>query len=293
MAGDTAIGKRAKISQAQQYLLFAVLGTSMLLGVAIALIMHFTDKISFNANVIAEEDQSIKNYSDFIKGVGICQKPSGDVYTDEELNKCNPNLINTSSIPGTLRANILEGMTANAALNSVPKEDSTGTCINPDTGKDYTYKEMNNLYKDADTNEERIAASNLIKECSALRVIPDALPSSKNEEALLSSLNKIFDLSGWDFESLSPSQTSEKSSFGTNLKTLSVSLSVEANTATTVTVLDNIERSIREFNVQRASISWGRGDTLVLQAQATAFYMEPTKITDSTTTIKPGGTSTK
>jgi len=181
-------------------------------------------------------------------------------------------------------------MAANMALNSVPKE-STFECLNNDTGRNYTYAEMNKLYNDAKTTSELVYASNLIQSCSALRVIPDALPAYQNEEALLSSLNKRFLISGWVPDSLSPSGSSGKSEFGENLYEISVRLSVESNTATTVTFLDNIERSIREFNITRATIEWGSNDTLILNAQATAYYTTPTTIEEASKTIESAGAS--
>ena len=41
-----SLGKRAKISQAQQYMILAVLGASMVLGAAIALNYHFFKEIT-------------------------------------------------------------------------------------------------------------------------------------------------------------------------------------------------------------------------------------------------------
>lgn len=288
MAKEVAIAKRAKISQAQQYVLLAVVGASLFLGAAIAIILYFIQLISFNANVMAEEDSAIKAYSSAISSIGVCRRPSGDVYTAEELDKCNPNNIDVSAVQGSLRSEILEQMAANEALNSVPKEDDSA-CLNPSTGKNYTYSEMTELYNDASTNEQLAAASSLIRSCSALRIIPDALPASKNEEALLSSLNKIFIISGWEPESLSPSGETNNSSSDSNLKTFSVRLSVEADVATTVNVLDNIERSIREFNIGRASIEWGSDNTLILQAQATTYYTETSKLVETSKTINFGG----
>ena len=49
MAKEVAISKRIKISEAQQYMLLAVLGASVVLGVAISLTAHFIQQISFNA----------------------------------------------------------------------------------------------------------------------------------------------------------------------------------------------------------------------------------------------------
>lgn len=285
MAKEIAIGKRAKISEAQQYMLLSVLGASVVLGVAASLITHFVQQISFNAQVISAEDASIVSYSDVIKTTGICESPKGNVYSDEELKKCNPDSIDVSKIPGTLRANILENLAASEALNSVPKE-ATSNCIDPDTGKNYTYERLNEIYNRASGSAELTAASQLIKSCSALRIIPDALPAFKNEEALLASLNKLFNDSNWQPESLSPSGSSSASESIPGLNAISVDLSIEADTSITMTVLNNIERSIREFNIERATIEWGGDNMLNLHAQATAYYMDESTITETEQTIK-------
>ena len=284
MAKEVAIEKRAKISQAQQYMLLAVLGAAIFLGAAVSLILHFISQISFNMQVIAEEEKAIVAYSNAIRDIGVCKKPKGSIYTDDELKKCNPDSIDVSLVPGTLRANIMENMAANAALNSVPKEDSS--CTNPYTGKKYSYDELNKMYTDAETDDDLIAASELIQKCSALRIIPDALPGVKNEEALLSSLNKIFILTDIEPEMLTPTGSTSVSSIGKNLQTISIQLSVESSTENTVKFLENVERSIREFNIDHATIEWGSDNTLVLQAQAEAFYMLPSELTETKQTVK-------
>ncbi len=285
MAKEVAIEKRAKISQAQQYMLLAVLGAAIFLGVAVSLIFHFIGQISFNVRVIAEEEKAIVAYSNAIRDIGVCKKPSGTIYSEEELKRCNPDTIDVSVIPGTLRANIMENLAANTALNAVPKE-STSTCINPYTGKKYSYDELNEIYNTAETDDDLVAASELIQSCSALRIIPDALPSIKNEEALLSSLNKIFLITGIEPEMLTPTGSTGTSSIGTNLQSISVRLSVESHTATTVNFLENVERSIREFNIDRATIEWASNDKLILQAQAEAFYMQPSELAETKQTVK-------
>ena len=286
MAKEIAIGKRAKISEAQEYMILAVLGASCFLGVALALVLHFIDQISFNTRVIMSQEQTIVAYSDVIKNTGICRSPSGSIYSDDELNRCDPEAIDTSEIPGTLRSNILEDVAANNALNSVPKEATSG-CINQKTQKNYTYKELNDIYSEAYSAEEKTAASRLIKTCSALRIIPDALPAFKNEEALLASLNNIFIVSGLEPESLSPTGESVASESGTGLFVMSVGLMLETDSLSTITMLKNIERSIREFDIQTATIEWGGDDLLTLHAQATAYYMKKSAIEETTVVINP------
>lgn len=284
------VGKRAKISRAQQYMLLSVLGASVMLGVTIALLVHFSQQISFNKKIIMAEDSAIASYTSTIKTTGLCLPPKGDTYTTEEITKCNPSGIEISQIPNTLRSNILQNLATNSDLNSVPKE-ANSACYNQATEKNYTDQELDKIYDEAAAtgNADQVnAATELIKSCSALRVIPDALPAFKNEEALLASLNKLFIDSGWQPESLSPGGTSNNNNLRNGLKALSVNLSIEADTATTMGVLHNIERSIREFNIDRATIEWSGTNTLTLQANATAYYMEGSKIVESQKTIKPG-----
>lgn len=286
MPKEIAIGKRAKISEAQQYMLFAVFGASVFLGVAVSLVSHFIKQISFNTEVIMAEDQAIDAYSEVIKSIGVCKKSRAKAYSNEELKACEPDSIEISEIPDTLRANILERLAANEALSSVPK-DATSSCINPETEKNYTYEELNENYNQAKGAEELVAASQLIKNCSALRVIPDALPAFKNEEAMLASLNKLFLISGREPESLSPSGIVSASDLGTGLNAVVVNFTLDdATTGDTAILLSNIERSIREFNILTATLSWTGDTSISFRAQATAFYRDESFITEVNKTIK-------
>ncbi|MBR3252778.1 hypothetical protein IKF84_01770 [Candidatus Saccharibacteria bacterium] len=286
---DIKIGKRAMITQAQQYMILAVFGATLFLGAAIAVVMKSVTKIGFSASVIMAEDQSIVSFSNAIRDIGICPKPKGEVYTDDELKKCSPDTINVSSIPGTLRYEILKTTASNKALESVANQ-SKSSCVNPKTGKNYTYSELEKNYDDAGEDEEKlIAAGNLIRTCSALRVIPDALPTYKNEEALLASVDQIFRDSGTTPESLRPTEESGLAGFGNNLYTISVRLSIETGTKDIHVFLRNVEHSIRNFNIDRATISWGSNSSIEFSAFGTAYYMEPSSLLVSTKTIKPGG----
>lgn len=290
MAKEIAISKISKISKAQQTMLLSVLGASMFLGAGISLTMRFIQQTSFNFSVIGAEDESITSYTKIIQQTGICKAPEHGTYSDRELENCNPEEIDISSIKGTLRYNILENVAANKALNSVPKEGDE-KCIDPATGKNYTFTQLNDNYKKATNVDDRQAAIRDIKTCSALRIIPDALPASKNEEALLASLNRIFNISNWVPESLSPSNNSasEEEELPAGLNPIEVSLSVEANTETTMNVISNIERSIRDFSIQRATIEWSGDSGLTLNARATAYYANESNVQESSKTITPGG----
>ena len=292
-SNSKAVSKVNKISEAQHYMLLAVFGASIFLGVAVALVIHFIDQISFNASVIAEEERTIVALSSTIKNIGVCTAPKGDAYSDEELERCHPNDIDASTVPGTLRANVLQDMAANTDLNSVPNQDLS-YCVNPSTRKNFTYHELNEFYTESieggDT-QQIAAATELIQLCSSLRVIPDALPSYRNEEALLSSLNRIFIMSNWEPEGLSPAGTYEIAGIGVNLYTIPFQLVVDADTGTTMSVLSNIERSIREFDIKRATIEWSSENSLNFSSELTAYYTLPSIITQESKTVKYGETN--
>ena len=290
MAKEIAIGKRAKISEAQQYMLLSVLGAAVFLGAGVSLVSHFVQQIAFNAEIIAAEEQSIVAYSDAIKTIGVCESPKGSIYSDAELNKCDPDSIETSQVPGTLRANILENLATNSALNSVPKEGNS-ECVDTE-GKPYTYKELNQMYKDAIGADALRAAANRIKNCSALRIIPDALPAFQNEEALLSSLNKLFIVSEAEPRQFGSSDSGQKSKSTSGIHPAPVRFSFEnLDTNQVTTILRNIERSIREFDINKITLEYNnKGSDFNLSLSATdtnAYYMDASKLNETTVTIEP------
>ena len=46
---------------------------------------------------------------------------------------------------------------------------------------------------------------------------------------------------------------------------------------------------VRDFDINRATIEWRGENALSLQAHATAYYMDPSTVIESTKTITPGG----
>lgn len=289
---ELTLPKHSKFSNVQMYMLVCVFAASLVLGITLALLVHFVQQISFNSTVLAKQESSIVDYSTAIQTTGICTKPeNGKTYSDKELDACDPDKIDTEQVKGSLREKIMTQLASNDALNSVPKETSS-ICYNNKEKRNYTFKELQDAYKKAEEseNEERISSALIMmKSCSALRIIPDTLPAYKNEEALLASLNKLFLESNWEPESLSPGGEAATTGLAKGLGALSVRLGVEADTATTMRVLLNIERSIREFNIENATIEWSGEDTLSLSANATAYYMNESLITQGTETIRPGG----
>ena len=293
MAQEIAIGKRLKISKAQQNTLLAVLVASILLGIGIVLSIWVIKYISFNMKVINAKDVAISEYSAVIKTTGTCPAPAArnGVYSDAELDKCDPN--NTEVGADTLRYKILVEMAKNDNLESVARE-SVAACYD-DNGNKMKYDYIYSQYEKSDSDDERDYWLSTLSICSALRVIPDALPSTENVEALLASLNQLFILSGWEPESLAPGKNNNISSalLIDGLKNIPVSLSLKTDSRTTIGVLNKIEQSIREFAISTATVKWNSETTLELNADATAYYIDTLSLDEQVKEVKASSNGSK
>ena len=276
-----ALTKKIEISKAQQVMLVFVGGASLAIGATIVVAINFIKYIGFNTKVIAGKDDSITGYSRFISASGTCRKPASKdgVYTSAELKKCEPNTVRAEEVGDSLRGKILIDLASDQNLESVARDASD--CL-----AGMTYSEMLEKYQDATIRDEKDKLLNMIKTCSALRVIPDALPAGKNTESLLASLNQIFNISSWTPETLAPSGSGGKVEDSATLSSIPVSLSIQTKGETTISILNNIEKSIREFNIVNAKIEWANADEIYLDAEAEAFYVEPETVAETTKTIK-------
>ena len=244
---EVAIGKRLKISKFQKQMILMALVSAVTLGMTVVISIFLVKYIIFNSKVISEKDKAIEGYDTAIAN-----------------------------------ANVLKGKLLDLANNKALESVARGTvseCYSLDGVKiDYEAR-----YQEATSEEESKKMLDMMRACSALRVIPDALPAHRNDEALMSSLDQIFKISGWEPESLSPGASMVKSNI-TGLGVIPISLSVEANAETTFRVLDNIERSIRSIDVTSANISWSDND-LRLNAQAVAYYTDDVGVKEETKTV--------
>lgn len=277
--GKAAEGKRLQISKAQQLTMLEVLGASLVLGACIVLSIFLIKYIKFNTKVISAKDKSIASYNESILNVGICaDKDKNGRLSDKELKDCNPNTTALNDVQNSLRYNVLENLAVNEHLESVARQ-RTSDCYD-EQGERIDFAK---LYNSSKNDAERQRNSQMRKICSALRVIPDALPAQKNTEALMASLNQIFILSGWEPETLQPRNDSETSNIE-GLGVIPVNLRVEGSAPVVLTTLDNIEKSIREFDISTANVEW-TNTGISLQASADAFYLINNDSFETTETV--------
>ncbi len=263
--------KRSKISKAQQITMLEVLVTSLVLGSCLVLISFITKYIEFNTRIITEKSDAITAYDEAIRNIGICaDTDKNGRLSDREIADCNPNTVRLEDVQGSLRYNIYEVMAQNPELESVARKRNA-KCYDEE-GNRYDF---NQLYNVAETDKERTQLLQASKVCSALRVISDALPARKNTEALMASLNQLFIVSELDPENISPRDDKIELEDLTGVLAIPVSFSANGSGATIIRILDNVDRSIRNFDITSATIEWSKNG-LSLQARANAYYLDET-----------------
>lgn len=268
-----AVSKSLKISKAQQYTLLEVLFASLILGVAIVLSIWLVKYIIFNGKLSTAYSETIEAYETSIINIGVCDPGSDKKLSDAEMEKCNPNSVDIDNVPNSLRYNVLVNVANDANLESVARE-SQDVCYNEGKKIDFSKE-----YKNANNEKEKEQALAMMSMCSALRVVPDALPGQENSEATLASLNQVFLLSHVEPESLSVGELDEvevvedeaEESSTSSLGIIPISFEVEHPSASIQHLLENMELSIRAFDIKRATFEWSEGK-LNMKANAYAYY---------------------
>lgn len=287
MANKPADTKRVRISKAQQITMLEVLVASLILGTCIVVAIFLIKYIKFNTKIIAAKNDAISAYDQTIRNVGVCADTDRNGrLNDKELEACSPNAVALSSVPNSLRYNVFQVMAQNADLESVARKRSQELeklCYDAAGNK----FDFNRLVSQATSDTERERYLQSLKACSALRVIPDALPARKNTEALMASLNQIFIESNWEPENISPRDDRILTEIE-GVEAIPVSMRYQGSDAKVLSVLYNIEKSIREFDIVTATVEWNSAG-LSLNAQANAYYLAETMMIEGETTVRAKG----
>lgn len=282
MATDKpADSKRAKISKAQQLTILEVLGASLILGTCLVLVNFIMKYIEFNTRVITEKGEAIAAYDETIRNIGVCaDTDNSKSLSDRELENCQPNAVQNNDVPGSLRYNIYEVMAQNEDLESVARKRNEN-CYDEDGNR----IDFNALYRMATDDSERQQLLQATKICSSLRVISDALPAQKNVEALMASLNQLFIVSKWEPENIAPRDETVTDDDIVTAEIIPVTFRVTGNGPTVINVINNIDRSIRNFDITSATVEWTNSG-ISLQARANAFYLDSYWQLETTKTVR-------
>lgn len=272
-------GKRLMISKAQQYTMLEVLGASLILGTCMVVSLFLFKYIRFNTEIITQKGTAINEYDETIRNIGVCKDTDKNgKLSNKELNDCNPGEVSLNDVQGSLRYNVIDQMAENEDLETVARKREED-CYDTD-GKKIDFYE---LYEKTDDDLEKQQYLQLTKICSALRVIPDALPAQKNTEALMASVNQIFLLSNWEPETLSPRDDVALTNIA-GVGVIPTTLRIEGSDGVTLTTLANLERSIRDFDVTSAVFEWTNSG-ISMQASANAYFLDQDDELETTRTV--------
>ena len=285
MAFKLTTGPNAlKISKAQQATILEVLVASLLVGTAFMLSIWLVRYIMFNADVITAKSESVANYEASVINTGTCDDSNGDgELSDAELKSCDPDTVSLSTIPNSLRSHVLVDMARSPALESVQRSLAS-SCYNSE-GKVINYLTP---YENAQSDAEREYYLSLYQTCSALRVVPDALPSTYNVEAAMASLNYLFNVAGVTPESMSPEDMTAPADIGTgNLMYNSINFSMETDVQGILRTLETMESSIREYDFTNASIDFNE-QGLSFSGSVNAYYVQNSTLHEENKTVRGG-----
>ncbi len=272
-------GKRLRISKAQQYTMLEVLGASLVLGTCMVISLFLFKYIKFNTEIITQKGAAINDYDASIRNIGICKDTDKNGRLNgKELDDCDPGAVSLNDVQGSLRYNVIDTMAQNEDLETVARKREED-CYDADGKKIDFYK----LYEETSDDLEKQQYLQLTKICSALRVIPDALPAQRNTEALMASVNQIFILSNWEPETLSPRDDIVMTTIA-GVGVIPTTLRIEGSDGVTMTTLNNLERSIRDFDVTSAVFEWTNSG-ISMQASANAYYLNQENELETTRTV--------
>ena len=256
--GILLTGKRLKIDKAQQMTMLEVLVAGVLVGVSVVLSIWLIKYISFNATVIGEKSVAIKEYDESIKNVSV------------------------------LNENVT-AMMSNKDLESVARDALDG-CYEIVDGERVKI-DFDEKRDEANTAQEKEMYMGMAQTCSALRVIPDALPYKENIEGALSSLNQLYIIAGVVPDTLAPGESANTttddgaSESESGLQTLTLRTSMESDDEQTFGVLNALERSIREFDVTKLTLEWSGDSSLAVSASIDTYYNGELKAKEKTKTV--------
>lgn len=283
MAFKLTLGPNAlKISKAQQATILEVLVASLLVGAAFMVSIWLVRYIMFNAKVITGKDEALNNYETSVINTGACDDSNGDgKLSDSELKNCDPDTTSLATVPNTLRSNIMVNMANSRALESVQR--SLASSCYDDYGQVINYLA---LYERATGDAEREYYLSLYQTCSALRVIPDALPSQLNIEAAMASLNYLFNVAGVTPETMTPEGATQTATIGSgNLMSTSINFLMETDERNILNMLETIECSIRDYDFTNISIDVNNNN-LNFSGSVDVYYVEGSTLVETNKTIR-------
>ena len=149
--------------------------------------------------------------------------------------------------------------------------------------------ENSTLELDAETSTSyAVEDIELARTCSALRVIPDALPALYNEDSSRASMVELLKRSNGGEGVTAEAVTGEKAKIKIkdlpNVGGVTTSIRLNDEASKVSGALTTIENSIRNYDIKTATISWS-GDRIELRAVFTGYYSNSASVETETKLI--------
>ncbi len=134
------------------------------------------------------------------------------------------------------------------------------------------------------------------RECSALRVITDALPSVLNKETALTGFITLLDLptDGSSVDSVVGGDLSSVTIEDVNLNTIDISVNFDDSDENKIfRSLESIEKSIRNYDIKEVGITFREDDGLELSTTYMTYYSGDSSLKEIKRTVCADGESEK
>ena len=114
-----------------------------------------------------------------------------------------------------------------------------------------------------------------VRKCSALRVITDALPYTRNQDSAVTSFYILIMLAknGALVDGLRPNDFEASSVGGYRFNAMKINVDFKAPQENIINSLSSIEKSIRNYNISKLTLSYGRGDDAGSNINYSASYL--------------------
>ena len=157
-------------------------------------------------------------------------------------------------------SNKISGLSTNEYLESVARmRDKACTNEEQEKGVDdkYTLEQLEN-----------------VRRCSALRVITDALPYTKNQDSALTSfyILNVLSQGGASIDSIKATDFEPTSFEGISLSAMKISADLKDTPNNILSSISSIEKSIRNFNIDKATLSFGLNEEVGTMLTMSAAY---------------------
>lgn len=125
--------------------------------------------------------------------------------------------------------------------------------------------------------------------CSALRTLTDALPLKRNEERTLAEVNRLISAAGGvSMDKLNINRDDKVDSKVANARSMVIDVAFSGGIAQIKRALQNLEKSIRQFDVKDTNLSVQNDGRVRVEAKLVAYYTTEAAADIQENTMKPG-----